>query len=285
MTAKTLDAAIAAHLATGQHTLAWAVEIIRPDATAFRFCSGARPVTLDGDLYTPVDGFSLSSIASSVGLSVDNGKFTLGDSPDVLREDIYDGVWNDCTYRLFQYNWASPTDGIVTWPCGTLSDAEPRIGAYDMEFRDWRQALQQDTTRLHEEACTYTLGDANTCRKDLTSFTDAGVAITSVASARVFTASGYTEAADYATEGRLLFTTGANANGIWRQIQSHATGGVITLTRPLLRPALPGDLFTIVAGCTHRFVEDCVGKFANAVNNGGCNTKPSRADIVTGALA
>ena len=285
MTAKSLDAPIAAHLASGQHSLAWAVEIIRPDATAFRWCSGTRPATIDGDTYTPIDGLTLSSIAMSVGLAVDNGKFTIGDSADVLREDILDGVWDGSSYRLFQYNWASPADGIIPWPSGWLADAEPRVGAYDIEFRDLRQALQQDTTRIHEFACTYTLGDPDTCRKDLSTFTDTGVAITAVAGARVFTASGYTEAADYATEGRMLFTTGANANGVWRQIQSHAAGGVITLTRPLLRPALVGDQFTIVAGCTHRFVEDCVGKFDNGVNNGGCHTKPSRADIVTGALA
>lgn len=285
MTAKVLDAAIAAHIATGQHTLAWAVEIVRPDATAFRFCSASRAATISGDVYTPIDGFSLSSIASTVGLNVDNGKFTLGDSEDLLREDVYDGVWDDSTYRLFQYNWASPSDGVITWPHGTLANAEPRIGAYDMEFRDWRQALQQDNTRLHEEACSYTLGHATTCRKDLTTFTDAGVALTGVTSARVVTASGYARAADFATEGRLLFTTGANANGVWRQIQSQAGGGVITLTRPLPRTPLIGDLFTIVAGCRHRFDEDCVTKFSNAANNGGCNTKPSRSDIVNGELA
>ena len=44
-----LDAAIAAHIATGQHTLAWAVEIVRPDTTVFRFCSASRAATISGD--------------------------------------------------------------------------------------------------------------------------------------------------------------------------------------------------------------------------------------------
>lgn len=281
---KILDVAIAAHVDLPATTLAWAVEIIRPDATAFRWCSGSRAAVIAGNTYTPIDGLSLSSIASTVGLNVDNGKFSIGDSAVVLREDILDGVWDGSAYRLFQYNQASPSDGIISWPYGWLADAEPRIGAFDMEFRDFRQALQQDTTRVHSFACAYELGDAK-CRKDLTTFTLAAVPLTSVTSTRVVTASSLAAAAGYYNEGRLRFTTGANANGIWRQIKTHTAGGVITLTLPLLRPALTGDQMTIIAGCRHRPAEDCRDKFANKVNYGGCDTKPSVADIVTGELA
>jgi uncharacterized phage protein (TIGR02218 family) len=283
MTAKTIDAPIAAHIATGQHTLAWAAEIIRADTTAFRWCSGSRAAVIDGDTYTPIDGLSVSSIAATVGLNVDNGKFTIGDSDDVLREDIIDGVWNDAAYRIFQYNWASPSDGVIPWSAGWLGEATPRVGAYDLEFRDFRQALHQDTTRVHQYGCPAELGDAR-CTKDLTAFTISGVALSSVTSTRIVTASSLAAAADYYTEGRLLFTTGANANGVWRQIQAHATGGVLTLTRALLRPALAGDLFTIVAGCD-KTPETCRDKFANKPNYQGCDTKPSVADIVTGELA
>lgn len=284
MTAKALDAPIAAHIATGFPTLAWAVEIIRTDGAAFRWCTGTRPAPIEGEIYTPADGLTLSSIASSVGFNVDNGKFTIGDSDLVVRADILDGVWDGAAYRFFQYNWASPSDGIINWPNGWLANAEPRVGAFDMEFRDYRAALLQDTTRVHQYACPYELGDAK-CRKDLTDFTALAEPITSVASRREVTFAGYTEVADWATEGRLLFTSGANANGIWRQIESHAAGGVITFTRELPHPALPGDEATIIAGCRHRPNEDCRDKFGNMVNNGGCNTKPSVDDLTKGALA
>ncbi|MGK2897204.1 MAG: DUF2163 domain-containing protein [Burkholderiaceae bacterium] len=284
MTAKTLDAPIAAHIATGFPTLAWAVEVIRPDGTAFRWCTGTRPAVIEGNTYTPADGLTLSSIASSVGFNVDNGKFTIGDQINVQRADIIDGVWDGSAYRFFQYNWASPSDGIIAWPNGWLANAEPRVGAFDVEFRDFRAALLQDTTRIHSYACGYELGDAK-CRKDLTAFTLTAQPVTTVNSRRQVVFAGFTEAADWATEGRLLFTTGPNANGIQRQIQLHEAGGVVTFVRELPYAALVGDQATIVAGCRHRPVEDCTAKFANMVNNGGCNTKPSVDDLTTGALA
>lgn len=284
MTAKALDTAIAAHLAGGQHTLAWAFEIVRSDAVAYRRCSGSRAAVIDGQTYTPVDGMTLSSIACSIGLNVDNLQVTVGDSAEILREDILDGVWDGARYRIFQYNWASPSDGIIPWPSGFIANAEPRVGAFDFEARDFRQALQQDTTRIHQFGCPWVLGDAN-CRKDLTAFTTTAVAITGVTSQRVITASSLSAAAaDHYGNGRLMFTSGANANGIWRQIDTN-TGGQITLVLPLLRTPLIGDLFTIIAGCRHRPDEDCRDKFANKVNYGGCDTKPTVSDIVNGELA
>lgn len=284
MTAKTLDAPIAAHIGTGAHTLAWALEVVSVYGPTIRYCSGTRNVTIGGFLFTAADGMSISTIAATVGLSVDNGKVTVGDGTTIDRAGIYDGVWDAAAYRLFQYNWASPSDGIIPWSYGWVADAEPRVGAFDLEFRDLRQALQQDTTRMHQYACPSVLGDAN-CRKPLAAFTFGAVAITAVTSQRVFAASSLLQAADYFTEGRLIFNTGANANGITRQIQAHATGGAITLVRALPFPALVGDLMTIIAGCRHRPNEDCRDKFSNKVNNGGCDTKPSVSDVVNGALA
>lgn len=287
MTAKALDAPLEANIDAGFQTLAWGVEIIRlVDGVALRACTGTRPALIEGEWYTPVDGLTLSSIASSLGFNVDNGKFTIGDSDDVQRADIIDGVWDGAAYRLFQYNWASPSDGIIPWPYGWLANAEPRVGAFDIEFRDYRAALLQDTTRIHSYACGYELGDAK-CRKDISAvpFTITAEPITSVASRRQVTFAGYTEAAGWATEGRLLFTTGDNANGIQRQIELHEAGGVITFTRELPYPAQIGDQATIIAGCRHRPDEDCRDKFGNMVNNGGCNTKPTVDELTKGALA
>lgn len=282
MTAKTLPAPMEAQLTTGL-TWAWFAEILRVDGFALRLCTGTRDAVIEGNTYDASDGLTLSSIASSVGLNVDNGKFTLGDSATVLREDILDGVWDGAEYRLGQYNWASPADGVVVWASGWLGEAEPRVGAYDFEFRDLRQALQQDTTRVHEYACPYELGDAK-CTKSLTAFTTAAVPLTGVTSLRIVTATSLAAAAGYYTEGRLRFTTGVNANGIWRQIQTHATGGVLTLTRPLPRAASVADQFTIIAGCDHQ-PATCRDKFSNKVNYGGCDTKPAAADIINGDLA
>jgi uncharacterized phage protein (TIGR02218 family) len=277
MTARTLPAAIETMRASGFLSLTWALEITSRYGQVLRYCGATRDAEIDGETFTALPGMSVSSIASTLGMNVDNCKSTLGDNGDIVAADVYDGLWDASAYRLFMFNPLDPTDGIVPWHYGRVANIEPIIGAFVIEKRDHRQALHQDQTPTHQEACTYEVGDAR-CKKDLTAFTFAAVAVTSVASAYSFTCSGLAQAEHYFRNGRLQFTTGDNANGvssqIWRRIRAHATGGVLTMQLPLVRAVQVGDLITIVAGCTHRFEEDCRDKFSNAINNGGCNTKP-----------
>lgn len=282
MTARTLPAGIEAQRAAGFLSQAWALEVTSRYGQVLRYCGTSRNQTIDGDTYTAVPGMSVSSIASTLGMKVDNLKATLGDNEDILQADVLDGLWDGAPYRLFLFNLDAP-DEIVPWHYGTVANIEPRIGAFDIELRDWRQALHQDTTPTHQYACTYELGDAR-CKKDLTAFTVTGVAVTSVTNAYTFTCSSLAQAANYFTQGKLRFTSGANANGvssqIWRRIRLHATGGVITTQLPMPRTVAPGDVITIVAGCTHRPDEDCRDKFSNKVNYGGCDSKPLVSELL-----
>jgi uncharacterized phage protein (TIGR02218 family) len=277
MTARTLPANLETMRAAGFLTLAWALEVESRYGQTLRYCGASRNQTIEGDLYTAIPGMSVSSIASTLGLEVDNLKATLGDNEDILQADVLDGLWDGAPYRLFLFNPLAPGDGIVPWHYGTVAHIEPRVGAFDIELRDWRQALHQDTTPTHQQGCTYELGGPR-CKKDLTAFTFDDEPITSVQSAYQITCSGLAQAAGFFTNGKLRFSTGANANGltsqIWRRIRVHDTGGVLTLQLPLIREVSPGDEITIIAGCTHRFEEDCVAKYGNAVNNGGCSAKP-----------
>jgi uncharacterized phage protein (TIGR02218 family) len=280
MTARVLPAGIAAQ--DGGKRLSWALEITSRYGQTLRYCGAAKAQVIDGDTYTAVPGMSVSSIASTLGLEVDNLKATLGDNEDVLQADVLDGLWDGAPYRLFLFNLDTP-DETVPWHYGTVANIEPKVGAFDIELRDHRQALHQDTTPTHEYGCIYTLGDAR-CKKDLTAFTFASVVVTSVTNAYTFTCSGLAQAADFFTNGRLQFTQGANANGlssqIWRRIRLHETGGVLTMQLPLIREVAPGDEITIVAGCTHRPDEDCRDKFENKVNYGGCDSKPLVSELV-----
>jgi uncharacterized phage protein (TIGR02218 family) len=297
VTARTLPANIEAQRASGFIQLAWALEI-EPQVgggtdsdgnelpgTPLRYCGTSRNQTIDGDLYTAVPGMSVSSIASTLGLQVDNCKASVGDNGDVVAADVLDGVWDGAKYRLFLFYPGNPDPSeIVPWHYGIAANVEPRVGAFDFELRDWRQLLQQDVTRTHQYGCPYELGDEN-CAKDLTAFTFADVPVTAVGSTIQITASSLAQAADFFTNGRLRFSTGANANGIWRQIKDHNTGGVLQFVVPLVYAVSIGDEFEIIAGCTHRPDEDCRDKFANKLRYGGCDTKPPANDILTGALA
>jgi uncharacterized phage protein (TIGR02218 family) len=284
VTAKAIGSALATHVQDPATVLAWALEIVRTDAVAVRWCTGSQDATISGNVYSTISAANFSSITSALGLSVDNLQVTISDSADVLREDVLDGLWDAARYRIFQYNQVSPSDGIITWPSGFIGNIQPRIADVQFEARDFRQAMHQDTTRTHQYGCVYELGDAK-CRKDLTTFTFTAVAVTSVTNNLQFTCSGLAQAAEFFTEGRLLFTTGPSANGKWRKIAAHATGGVITLDTAAIKGIAVGNLLTIIAGCTHRPDEDCRDKFANKVNYGGCDTKPPVSDLMTGKPA
>jgi uncharacterized phage protein (TIGR02218 family) len=282
MTERTLPAGIEQQRIDGFFSMSWALEVESRYGQTLRYCGASRNKRIGGDWYTALPGMSVSSIANTLGMEVDNLKAALGDNEDVLTADVLDGLWDGAPYRLFLFNLDDP-DEIVPWHYGTVANIEPRIGAFDIELRDWRQALHQDTTPTHEFGCIYELGDAR-CKKDLTAFTFTAVEVTSVASAYQFTCSGLAQAAGFFNNGRLRFTFGANANGltaqIWRRIRTHTTGGVLTMTRPLIRTVAPGDEITIVAGCTHRPDEDCRDKFSNKVNYGGCDSKPTVSELL-----
>lgn len=286
MTARTLPAAIETMRAAGHMSLSWAFEVVSEYGQTIRYCGGAIDTMLDGDLYTALPGMSVSSIAATLGMDVDNCIASVGDNGDVQLADVLDSIWDGAPYRLFMYDLLNPAAGIVPWHYGTIANAEPRVAAIDIEARDWRQAMHQDTTRIHEFACPWEVGDAN-CRKDMTAFTYTA-AVTSIVSQWEFACSSLAQAADWFTKARLQFTSGENANGltgqIWRQVRKHEVGGVLKLVRPLIRPLDIGDTIIIKAGCTHRPIEDCRDKFANLVNNGGARHKPAANELLTGEL-
>ena len=87
-------------------------------------------------------------------------------------------------------------------------------------------------------------------------------------SARQFTASGLDAfTADWFTRGLVTFTSGA-ADGQRIEVKRHAAAGdvvTIELWQPARTPLLPGQTFTIMAGCD-KHIGTCRAKFANAVN-------------------
>lgn len=61
--------------------------------------------------------------------------------------------------------------------------------------------------------------------------------------------------------GKLTMTSGAS-NGLSMEVKSSSPGS-FTLHLQLPRGVAAGDTYTLVAGCGHRFIEDCVGRYAN----------------------
>jgi uncharacterized phage protein (TIGR02218 family) len=261
---KTLPVNLEAHLQLGSTTVAHLLYIERTDAEVYAFTSHDRDITLDGVTYTAAQGMDVSGIVTSAGLAVDNLELTtLHDGSLFTTADVLSGVWRNASFLISRCNWATPSDGPDPVLGGTFGEVVPRRNSITVELRDLKQYLQQPVGIVTSITCRARLGDS-ACTKDLTTFTHT-TTITSVASKQVFTASGLAQAADYFGEGLLTFTTGACA-GLSQKIKTHDTGGVLTLTLPMLPTVTVGDSITVIAGCRKRLAEDCITKFSNVLN-------------------
>jgi uncharacterized phage protein (TIGR02218 family) len=276
---RTLPGALGTHVAGEALTLAWGLRITRDDGQVFAYTSHDVEVEISAVTYDPSQGLMVSALSLSAGLSVDNLELsTLDDGTLFTRFGVLSGVWKNASFVLFQYNWASPGDGIDTRMSGTLGELRLLRGRVVVELRGLQQYLQQPIANVSTKLCRWRLGDAR-CRKVLTSFTYTGT-VTAAADRQTFTVGAYSgvHAADWFADGELEWTAGANA-GVRAKVKSNTGAGVITLTLPAIGTVQAGDTISIVAGCRKRLTEDCSTKFGNVVNFGGEPHRPKLDDL------
>lgn len=259
-------------------TLVFGVRIVRRDTTVFGFTehSADQTVTVDGasTLLSAAPGFTVQGLVSAAGLGVDNTELAvIADDAVLTRADILAGKWDGARVYIFRYNWKLPAAGLLPVKRGSFGNFTPQQGQFRVEFRDLRQALQQDTTWVIQEACRWRLGDAR-CGVALAPLT-VEAAVTAVASGYEFTASTLSQAVDWFAEGSLTWLTGDNAGTPARKVKAFAAG-VVTLSEVATFPIVAGDTFEIVAGCRKRWDVDCRDKFDNILNFGGEKDKPTR---------
>lgn len=260
---KTLPTALATHYAGGTTTLADLLKITRKDGAVYAFTSASEDVTIGAQLYTSAQGLDISSIEVSAGLAVDNLELTtLDDGTLFTKLEVLSGKWRNAAFEISRYNWASPSDGVEVRMVGTIGEVHLNRGSIVAELRGLQQALQQPIGSVSSKTCRARLGDAM-CAKSLTAFTFTGT-VTSAASQQVFTASAMAQAANYFAEGLLTWTSGPS-NGLTVKVKSFATGGVFTLSLPMLSAISAGHTFSVIAGCQKR-LEDCRDKFSNVLN-------------------
>lgn len=278
---KTLPSGLAAHVALGTTTLGYLLKITRVDDEVFAFTSSdAGDVTVGGTLYKSAPGLDVSDIAVASGLAVDNLELTtLDDGSTFSHADVLAGVWRNASFQIMRYNRANPADGVEPIMYGTLGNVNLRLGNIVVELRGLQQYLQQPIGSVTSRTCRARLGDAM-CTKALGPLTASGT-VTSVTSNQVFTDSGLTQVEDYFGDGILTWTSGAKTS-LAQKVKTHATGGVITLSLPMLLEVTIGDTFSIVAGCRKRLEEDCVVKFNNVLNFQGEPHLPG-IDVITKA--
>lgn len=261
-------------------TLVFGARIVRADGEVIAWTQHDRDQTLTVDgvstLLAANTGFVVTNFVSAAGLAVDNAVITVVAGDDMTRADILAGKWDGARVYIFRYNWKLPGAGLLPVKRGSFGNFTPQQGQFKVEFRDLRQALQQDTTWVIQEACRWRLGDAR-CGVDLAPLT-VEAAVTAVADGYEFTASTLSQAADWFAEGSVTWLTGDNAGTPARKVKAFEAG-VVTLSEVSTFPIVAGDTFEIVAGCRKRWDADCRDKFDNILNFGGEKDKPTRDEL------
>ncbi len=261
---KTFAAALSTHYASRETTIATALKITRPDGSVYGFTSHDQDSTVSSVLYSANPGLMATAISIAANAAVGNLELTtLHDGTVFTIGDIFGRKWTNSAFIIFEYNWASPTDGINTLLTGTMGEVKIQQNQVVAELRDLRQYLQQPIGDASSKTCRARLGDSR-CTKDLTAFTYTGT-LTSATSNQVFRDSSRAEGLAWFDEGSITFLTGANA-GLSAKIKSFAADGTFTLALPMYGTVAVGNTYRAIAGCRKRVDEDCKTKFNNVLN-------------------
>lgn len=286
---KTTGASLVAHMASASTTLAHLIKVTRTDAVVLAVTDCDQDITYPvgsptGSLYKASLGMDASAIQTTASMSVDNLEAKgflsiLG----VSEADIAAGLWDYAEVRVYRVNWADLTMGDEKLIRGWLGEVSQGKGEFRNEIRSLTQKLQSRIGEIVTPNCKADLFDAR-CKVVATEGTwkFSGIAVsTIVAAQRQFTAAALTQAVDFFTAGKVVWSTGLNT-GLSKEIKTHAASGNILLQEPMPYVVSIGDTFVIYAGCTKRYTEDCLTKFNNALNFRGFPFLPGDDALLKG---
>jgi uncharacterized phage protein (TIGR02218 family) len=227
------------------------------------------PVTLGGTIFAAnsvlVDGLKYRA---SVGLDVDQQQITLAAIPSVtiggapfliaLRDGAFDGCLISRDRAFFSDRLGGTLIGSVTLFTGRLATVD-EVGRTSAKVTVQSDLILLDVSmprNLYQPTCVHTLYDSG-C--GLVRNTYASNATIGTGSTRSTVA--WSGAAPAHAQGRILFTSGVNAN-VSATVSSVVTGTSLQLRYPLSNLPATGDAFTIYQGCDHTMAT-CQAQFNN----------------------
>ncbi|QIB35100.1 DUF2163 domain-containing protein [Ancylobacter pratisalsi] len=272
---------LAASLAAGVTTLARCWRLTRADGVVIGLTEHDEDLVVDGTLFRAGGGVGGSEDRSTLGFAVGGGELSAALTSELIEEgDLLAGRFDGASVELLIADWNVPADFILLRR-GTIGEVRRENGAFVAELRSLATQLNVVRGRLFTAGCDADLGDAR-CAVALGSPAYRGTGnISAVEGAGLFVASGLDGfAGGWFTQGRLEFTSGANA-GFACEVKSHrADGGVrLDLWQRPPEALAPGDAFTVSAGCDKRF-ETCRDRFANTLNFRGFPHMPGNDAVL-----
>ena len=235
------------------------------DGTVVAATSHDRNIVFDGVTYLSTAAYTPTDIESGSNMSPDNLELEgFLASPAITEEDLHTGRWDYAAVEIFTVNYNDLTQGRDRLREGTLGQVTAGRGIFRAELRGLMQAYSRKIIALISKDCRADLGDSR-CGVNMTPHTYTS-AVVSVSGNRFITGYGFIATADWHTGGLVTFandeTGGLNA-GLSMEVKQ-SQGIELTLHQQMPHLMEVGDVFTVTAGCSKRFYEDCIRKFNNA---------------------
>jgi uncharacterized phage protein (TIGR02218 family) len=262
------DAALKAHLQTGNTTVARAWRITRRDGLVMGFTDHDQDLSFEGTVFKAETGLTAQALAQSTGLSVDNAEAVGSLSDGAISEaDLFAGRYDSALVTAWLVNWGNPVERSVVFrgSIGEISQAGPEFRA---ELRGLTENLNVPQGRVYQRPCSARLGDAQ-CGFDLSSsgyFVEAPVL--GVETNRLFTFAVMPQFAEgWFSAGRVEVTSGPAAGliGVVKSDKTTSAGRVIEMWSAFRADVNVGDNIRVEAGCDKR-AETCKVKFSNFLN-------------------
>jgi uncharacterized phage protein (TIGR02218 family) len=269
-----ISVALKAHYALGKTTIARCWKATLTNGTVVTATAHDRDIEYpvgSGVIYLSTAAYTPSDVESGSDMSPDNLELEgFLASPHIIASDVQTGLWDYAAVEDFEVNYRDLTMGRNLIRSGTLGEVHTGMAMFRAELRGLMQAYSRRIVRLTQATCDADFGDAR-CKIVLATWTVTGT-IDSVTSNRQFTDAARTEANNWFIGGKITFTSGANSalgaagSNLSMEVKDSTAAGVITLHELMPFDIAAGDTYSMYAGCTKRFTEDCIGKFANGVN-------------------
>lgn len=270
----------------------WTITLANGDA--LRWSGADQAVTANGHVFALGPLIERGPISEKIGLEVATIEVTI----DAGASDLIGGMalvpfivargLDGASLRLdraFRPDWSSPVVGTVLRFSGRVTSIGEIAGSSaKITASSWLVLLNLNMPpHLYQAACIHNVYDTG-CALNPANFSANGQVMPGVAGppdtrpSQTTWLSSLNNQQDRFTQGRLTFTSGANA-GQKRSVRANASDGTFEIINPLPYRPVAGDRFTAYWGCD-RTSATCSGKFNNLVHFKGTEFVPAPETVL-----
>jgi uncharacterized phage protein (TIGR02218 family) len=255
--------------------------LVRRDGVVMGFTDHDRDLTFSNVVFRAHTGMTASEVESCVGFAAVGGEAAGALQADSLAEDaLLSGLYDGASVEIWLVDWTSVEDRVLL-DVATIGEVTRSEFSFSAELRSSAHYFDQQRGVAFQRACSADLGDPQ-CKFNIATpgFSTRGAVVSSADELIVADLNGVFETGFFG-EGRLIFSSGANA-GARVSIKSHSQSGLRASFTGWTRfggAISVGDSFTVVAGCD-KSPDACRSKFNNLINFRGFPHMPGNDRVI-----